>query len=117
MMKTNENGGNVMEKMYEGKKVLTADEFSFSKLQIGDLVDGEIVDDLMELLPPACMTSRCSQVGEPHSIKIDDKTGQARETFATFTVIGGTYPNRIWKYCGNCFRGEIEERGSEIPLC
>ena len=34
-------------------------------LQVGDVVDEEMKDYFIEVLPPACMSSRCIQIGEP----------------------------------------------------
>jgi len=34
-------------------------------LQVGDIVDDEILDYFIGVLPPACMSSRCVQIGEP----------------------------------------------------
>lgn len=34
-------------------------------LQVGDLVDDEMVDYFIEVLPPACMSPQCLQIGEP----------------------------------------------------
>lgn len=98
--------------MYNGKPVLTQDTFDYSSVQIGDYVAQEVVDDAMDCLPPACMTSECAQMGEPYSCREDPDTGKWRNTYATFKrVTGGT--DAIWQYCGHCFRGENVERGKE----
>ena len=98
---------------YNGKEVYTQKTFSFSKVKIGDYVDQELVDDLMDMLPPASMSARCSQIGEPHSHRQDPDTGEWRATYATFKKVAGKYPKGIWQYCGNCFRGETVERGED----
>ena len=103
--------------MFNGKKVLTAEEFDYRTAKIGDLVDQEFVDDAMDLLPPACMTARCSQVGEPYSHRQDPKTGKWRPTYSTFKKVGGEWPHGIWEYCGNCFCGENVERGEDPCYC
>lgn len=36
-------------------------------LQIGDVVDEEMYYYFIEVLPPACMSNRCVQIGEPYS--------------------------------------------------
>lgn len=81
-------------------------------VKVGDKVDELLVDYFMDLLPPACMRSDCSQVGEPHSMRIDDVTGEYKNTYTTFKKIS----EGVWEFCGNCFRGENVERGMEIPL-
>lgn len=97
--------------IFNGKEVLTQDNFDYSKVQIGDYVEQAVVDDAMDLLPPACMTGRCSQVGEPYSTRFDINKGCYRNTYATFTRVA----KGIWMFCGHCFYGEIEERGTEPP--
>lgn len=49
--------------MYEGKEVWTQENFSYQDVKIGDYVEQAVVDDAMDCLPPACMTSRCSPDG------------------------------------------------------
>ncbi len=99
---------------YDGKHVYTPDDFSYSKARIGDYVSQEVVDDAMDCLPPACMTSACAQMGEPYSTRLDPDTGRHRNTYATFRrVTGGR--DGIWEYRGHCFCGETDERGTEPP--
>lgn len=99
--------------MYNGKEVYTQETFTFEKVKIGDYVTQEVVDDFMDLLPPACMSANCSQIGEPYSHRQDPDTGRWRATYATFKRVAGKYPHCIWQYCGNCFRGENVERGKD----
>lgn len=97
--------------IYNGKPVYTSDTFSFEKVKIGDYVNQEVVDDCMGVVPPVCMSSRCSQTGEPYSYRQYPNTGKWRSTYSTFKCVAGTYPDGIWEYCGHCFRGETEDRG------
>lgn len=91
----------------QDKTVYDPDTFSYDTAQIGDLVTEAVVDYAVNVLPPAYMTSECSQMGEPYSHREDPDTGKWRPTFATFRrVLPG-----IWEYCGHCFRGETVERG------
>lgn len=100
---------------YNGKEVLTLETFSYSEAQVGDYVSQAVVDDAMDCLPPACMTSECAQMGEPYSHREDPDTGKWRPTFATFRrVTHGR--DGIWQYCGHCFQGENTERGTEPPF-
>ena len=97
---------------YNGKEVWTQDSFDYSKVQIGDYVEQAVVDDAMDCLPPACMTSACAQMGEPYSHREDERTGKWRATYATFKrVTSGR--DGIWEYCGHCFCGENVERGKD----
>ena len=68
----------------------------------------------MDCLPPACMSSECSQMGEPYSIRQDPDTGEYQETYATFQRVSEGRDG-IWQYCGHCFFGENVERGSDPP--
>ena len=99
--------------MYEGKEVWTEENFSYQTVKVGDYVEQAVVDNAMDCLPPACMTSRCSQMGEPYSHREDPETGEFRATYATFKRVGGEWPHSIWQYCGHCFRGENVERGKD----
>ncbi len=99
---------------YQGKEVFTQDTFEYAKAKPGDFVEMAVVDDAMNCIPPACMTSECSQLGEPYSHRLDTQSGNWRPTFATFKRITSG-KNGIWQYCGHCFRGENEERGEDMP--
>ena len=87
---------------YNGKQVYNQSwYFGTDALKVGDLVEQEIVSDLMDSLPPVCMRSDCSQIGEPASHK-EDANGNYKATYTTFKKVA----EGIWEYCGNCFRGE-----------
>lgn len=103
--------------LYEGKEVWTEETFSYQTVQVGDYVDQAVVDNAMDCLPPACMTSQCSQMGEPYSHREDPETGEWKATYATFKKVGGEWPHGIWQYCGHCFRGENVERGKDPVYC
>lgn len=98
--------------IYNGKEVWTEDNFDYSTVKVGDYVEQAVVDNAMDVLPPACMTSACAQMGEPYSHREDPNTGHFRAVYATFKrVTSGS--NGIWQYCGHCFRGENVERGKD----
>ena len=94
-----------------------SDDFTYEAVKVGDYVEQAIVDAAMDCVPPACMRADCSQMGEPYSARMDEKTGRWRDTYETFRKVGGEWPNGIWEYCGHCFRGENVERGKPIPCC
>ena len=96
---------------YNGKAVNNV--FNAKTIQIGDYVNADVVTDLMDCLPPACMRLNCAQVGEPYSHREDPDTKRWRATYATFKCIQGGWSNGVWEYCGNCFYGEIVERGKD----
>ena len=102
-----------------GKKIFTQDEFNYNTAKIGDYVEQAVVDDAMDLLPPACMKSNCSQIGEPYSCRQDPNTGKWRDTYTTFKKICGTWSkgDEVWEYCGHCFCGENTERGKDPVYC
>lgn len=102
---------------YNGKEVSTRETFDYSKAQIGDYVDAEVVMDAMDYLPPACMRSGCAQMGEPYSHRQDPDSGKWRATYATFKCVEGNFIKGIWEYCGHCFCGENVERGKDPIYC
>jgi hypothetical protein len=72
---------------------------------VGDYFTEDMVDGFMNILPPACMRSNCSQIEESVSDKMD-KDGKYKPTYTTFKKVE-LYPNKgIWEYCGDCFIGE-----------
>lgn len=98
--------------VYNGKEVFTPETFDYAVAQIGDYVSQDVVDDALNCLPPACMSSVCAQMGEPYSMRQDPDTSRWRNTYATFRhVTSGV--DGIWQYCGHCFQGENVERGKD----
>lgn len=98
-----------------GKRVLSLDDFTYCAENIGTYVKQEVVDEAMNCLPPACMTSSCAQMGEPYSHRLDAKTGHWRPTYATFKRVTSG-PEGIWEFCGYCFhRQTVEPVGRAIP--
>ncbi|MGE7305759.1 hypothetical protein ACQKJG_18220 [Priestia megaterium] len=77
-----------------GESRLRLDDY----LQVGDLVDEEMYEHFIGAVPPACMRSSCTQMGEPY----DHVNGRA--TYATLSRT-----EHGWMYMGHCHRGEIEE--------
>lgn len=100
---------------YNGKEVYTQETFSYDLAKAGDYVEEAVVDDAMDLLPPAYMSRRCFQMGEPYSHREDPETGEWRATYATFKAC--TNAPGIWEYRGHCFRGETVERGKAPVYC
>lgn len=64
---------------------------------IGDLVDEEIVEHFINVLPPACMTGECVQIGSP-----DFHVAEG----ATYLTLKNTPDG--WMYAGTCLRGSTE---------
>ncbi|MCI8403382.1 MAG: hypothetical protein HFE49_00605 [Clostridia bacterium] len=98
--------------IYEGKHVYTQETFDIRTAKIGDYVEQAIVDDFMDILPPACMTSKCAQVGEPITERYDENKGKYRMTYTTFSRVSYGAES-VWKYCGDCFIGETTQRGKK----
>jgi len=59
-------------------------------LAVGDRVDEELRMWFLEVLPPACWSSRCIQIGEAAGTAED-----GRDTFSTLEMIDGH-----WTYTG-----------------
>ena len=95
---------------YQGKTVYNPDWLYFDALEIGDYVEAEVVDNFMNMLPPACWRSDCAQIGEPASHMLDERDGKCKATYQTFKRVA----KDTWEYCGDCFRGENVKRGKEI---
>ena len=96
---------------YNGKEVIDKEHyFGLDACEIGDYFTEDMVNDFMDMLPPACWRSDCAQIGEPSSHRIDEN-GNGKATYATFKRIA----EGIWEYCGDCFRGENVKRGKELP--
>lgn len=64
-------------------------------LRIGDVVDEEMADYFIEVLPPITMTGQLVQMGEPHSHR------EGRATYSTLERVGSN-----WIYRGHCHRGQ-----------
>lgn len=73
----------------------------------------DVVDNAVNCLPPACMRSDCTQLGEPYSHREDPNSGKWRPVFATFKRTTYAGENSIWQFCGYCFAGENKERGKD----
>lgn len=89
---------------YEGKKVFNRDYWSYNR-PIGSLVERQIAEDAGNCVPPRTWTRNMIQCGEPAGSKVEGTT------YATFIRV----TEDIWKWCGNCFAGESEPRGTEVP--
>ena len=99
-------------KTFNGKKLVTIEDWkdSFDNCcKVGDYVEREIVDEMINCVPPACMRSYCMQCGEPYSHREDPDTGKWRATYTTFKQVA----NGVYEYRGHCFYGENEERGKK----
>ena len=97
--------------IYNGKPIYTQEDFLYETAKPGDYVEKAVVDNAVDCIPPAYMSSRCTQMGEPYSHRLDPKSGRWRATYATFKCCPDT--SGIWEYCGHCFQGETEEQGHE----
>lgn len=96
---------------FNGKKVYSSEEFDYRNAKVGDYVEEEIVDDLINCVPPISMSRSCSQCGEPNSMRQDPDTGKWRNTFTTFVCVDPD--GHVWEYRGDCFAHETRTRGIE----
>lgn len=91
------------------RKVVTREDWAqagdfIKAARPGDLVEAEIVDEMVNCLPPATLRSGCTQMGEPYSHELDTKTGRWRATYITFKREADG-----WVYCGCCFQGDTTQ--------
>ena len=70
----------------------------------GDLVDESIFIYFMDSVVPRIYRDGYLQVGAPYSKAVDDKRGTERDTFPTFERV----EKGVYRFCGNCFAGEIK---------
>lgn len=106
LAKRNAKGIPVSCRRYNGKRIFNEDMMYFDALTIGDLVEGDVIENSRNTLPPACDRSDCMQIGEPYSTRIDE-SGKWKTTFLTFKEIS----DKIWEFCGDCFIGENIQTG------
>lgn len=64
---------------------------------LGDEVDEEIVDNYLDLVPPACHTKRLVQMGDPVE-HLPNADGRYEAIYMTFEKVDGK-----WYYRGYCF--------------
>lgn len=112
----NEPKAYVINATYEGKRpkpcheyngqIVYNDDYWFGDVgRPGDLVEEEIAEWIANCVPPKSYSANYIQCGEPSSTKVEGNT------YATFVKVA----EGIWKYCGNCLKGEREENGTDIP--
>lgn len=70
----------------------------------GDLVDEGVYENFMNVLPPRSLWCGYLQMGEPHSSRVNPKTGRCEMTYLTFSRV----EKGIYRYCGHCFAGQVD---------
>ena len=84
------------------------------EVRAGDLVTGDVVNDMMNALPPVRIGYECAQLGEPYSHARDWKTKKCRPTYLTWRLIeraGHAWSaSSYWEFCGACFAGQVFNR-------
>lgn len=95
-------GVSPVKKLYHWKQCCLKFEDYFT---VGDLVGRDVVDELINSVPPVTFRSRCTQVGEVFSFAKDEK-GVAKDVFITFAV----FNDKWWKFKGYCFQGCTENQ-------
>jgi len=68
-------------------------------LQVGDLVDQEMVDYFLNVLPPITWNNNIIQISEPND-HVDGK--------ATYSTLVNS--SEGWRYAGNCHRGQTQNK-------
>lgn len=85
--------------IHNGKEVIDLDHyFGLDACEIGDYFAEDIINQLVNMLPPVCMRSNYIQIGGSISHEMNEN-GKNRPTYATFKRIS----ENIFEYCGNCF--------------
>lgn len=81
----------------------------------GELVDEDMVDYFLNILPPRAMRAGYIQAGEPYSTAMDPETNKTSGTYITFAKVR----KGVWEYKGHCFPNKDVnvEKYSEIPCC
>lgn len=70
----------------------------------GDLVDEGVYENFLDALPPRSLSFGYLQMGEPHSSRLNPKTGKYEMTYLTFVRV----EKDTYRYCGHCFAGQTE---------
>jgi len=70
----------------------------------GDYFDEDIAWDLINSVPPTCLSAGFFQCGEPHD-HAPDKHGVRRPRFLTLIKVKA----KVWKFIGYCHVGELQE--------
>lgn len=81
-------------------------------LQIGDVVDNEMYNHFLNILPPITNTSYILQVGGMIDVE-KDENGIDKPTYITFTK---DKESEGWIYQGECFPNEIKNRNPELEI-
>ncbi len=102
--------------VYNGKTVYDEDQWYDAQWTVGDCVTQSVVDEAMNMLPPAYCSYELAQVGEAYSTRQDPETGKWRNTFTTYKRLSAG-KDGVWEYCGDCFLREATKRGIEPTCC
>lgn len=73
---------------------------------VGDTVDDELVQDMVDSVPPVLWRDSCTQIGEAYSSEYDEDRQRHRDTYITFHKAA----TGRWVFDGYCFKGENKNR-------
>ena len=89
-------------RIHNGKKVVNSDwYYGLDTLYVGDYVEDEVVDSLINSISPVSLNEGYFQMGSARN-HIENKEGKLRATYATFVKVSID----VWEYRGDCFKGE-----------
>lgn len=89
-------------KKYRGRNLVDKEHYyGMDAHAPGDYFSDEMVEDLLNALPPACVKSGYVQPGGAVEHR-RDKNGLIRPVYDTFKQID----DNVWEYWGTCFKGE-----------
>lgn len=107
------NGSDLMEiKTMEGWEAFADKHENGSSFddycRTGDYVDESIYEYFLNAVPPRKLAFGYLQAGEAVSHKLNPKTKKCQLTYTTF-VQRELNGRKFWRYCGDCFVGEIQD--------
>lgn len=85
------------------------------KIQIGQVTSDEVIDELLNCLPPKTYNKGLFQVGEPVDSdleSVENGYGHDVQLYCTFKR-----ESDGWVYCGNCRAGETINRKGFFRYC
>lgn len=80
--------------------------------RVGDLVGADVVEYFAICVPPLVLKEGFLQCGEVADYEYDEE-GKWHGTYITFVYDHIENSRGVWKYCGECFQGETEDKGKD----
>lgn len=82
--------------------------FDWEHAHVGDTTNGHIIEDMMCALPPASMSDKCSQMGEPY---YHTNEGAMYATWHLVEIHKHPWNNEsVWQFDGFCLKNTNENK-------